>query len=91
MGLVTGHATETNRTRNFGYNINSEEIIDLLGLHFEKRRPLHFQIRNPISYTLSRQYRMVINQYSLLLFTSADSLNAKLRVQEHSTNMTSQY
>ena len=43
-----------------------------------------------ISYTLSREYRMVRYRYSRLLFTSEDRLCANLRVQEQSTNMTSQ-
>ena len=45
---------------------------------------------NLISYTLSREYRMVRSRYSRLLFTSEDRLCANLRVQEQSTNMTSQ-
>ena len=36
-------------------------------------------------YTLSRQYRVVINQYSGLMFTSEDRLCANLRLQENST------
>ena len=43
-----------------------------------------------VSYTLSREYRMVRNRYSRLLFTIEDRLCANLRVQEQSTNMTSQ-
>ena len=43
------------------------------------------------SYSLSREYRVVRNRYSRLLFTSEDRLCANLRVQEQSTNMTSQY
>ena len=43
-----------------------------------------------ISYTLSREYRVVRSRYSRLLFTSEDRLCANLRVQEQSTNMTSQ-
>ena len=42
------------------------------------------------SYTLSREYRVVRSWYSRLLFTSEDRLCANLRVQEQSTNMTSQ-
>ena len=42
------------------------------------------------SYTLSREYRVVKNRYSRLLFTSEHRLCANLRVQEQSTNMTSQ-
>ena len=44
---------------------------------------------NTFSYTLSREYRVVRNRYSRLLFTSEDRLCANLRVQEQSTNMTS--
>ena len=47
-------------------------------------------LRTAISYTLSREYRVVRNRYSRLLFTSEDRLCANLRVQEQSTNMTSQ-
>ena len=43
-----------------------------------------------ISYTLGREYRVMRNRYSRLLFTSEDRLCANLRVQEQSTNMTSQ-
>ena len=43
-----------------------------------------------ISYTLSREYRVVRYRYSRLFFTSEDRLCANLRVQEQSTNMTSQ-
>ena len=43
-----------------------------------------------VSYTLSREYRVVRYRYSRLLFTSEDRLCANLRVQEQSTNMTSQ-
>ena len=42
------------------------------------------------SYTLGREYRMMRNRYSRLLFTSGDRLCANLRVREQSTNMTSQ-
>ena len=42
------------------------------------------------SYTLSRDYWVVRNRYSRLLFTSEDRLCANLRVQEQSTDMTSQ-
>ena len=41
-------------------------------------------------YTLSRENRVVRNRYSRLLFTSEDRFHANLRVQEQSTNMTSQ-
>ena len=43
-----------------------------------------------ISYTLGREYRVMRNRYSRLLFTSEDRLCANLRVQEQSRNMTSQ-
>ena len=43
-----------------------------------------------ISYTLSREYQVVRNRYSRILFTSEDRLCANLHVQEQSTNMTSQ-
>ena len=39
---------------------------------------------------LSREYQVVRNQYSRILFTSEVRLCANLRVQEQSTNMTSQ-
>ena len=42
------------------------------------------------SYTLGHEYRVIKNRYSWLLFTSEDRLCANLRVQEQSTNMTSQ-
>ena len=45
---------------------------------------------NRFSYTLGREYRVMRNRYSRLLFTSEDRLCANLRVQEQSTNMTSQ-
>ena len=44
----------------------------------------------PFSYTLSREYRVMRYRYARLLFTSEDHLCANLRVQEQSTNMTSQ-
>ena len=47
-------------------------------------------LRILFSYTLSREYRVVRNRYSQLIFTSEDRLCANLRVQEQSTNMTSQ-
>ena len=47
--------------------------------------------KKTISYTLSREYRVMRNRYSWLLFTSEDRLCANLRVQEQLTNMTSQY
>ena len=53
----------------------------ILFIHNTKKR---------FSYTLSREYRVVRNRYSRLLFTSEDRLCANLRVQEQSTNMTSQ-
>ena len=43
-----------------------------------------------ISYTLGRGYLVMRNRYSRLLFTSEDRLCANLRVQEQSTNVTSQ-
>ena len=43
-----------------------------------------------ISCTLSHEYRVVKNLYLRLLFTSENRLCANLRVQEKSTNMTSQ-
>ena len=49
-----------------------------------------FQSMGKISYTLSREYRVVRNTYSRLLFISKDRLCANLRVQEQSMNMTSQ-
>ena len=45
---------------------------------------------NTLSYTLSREYRVVRSRYSRLLFTSEDRLCANSRVREQSTNMTSQ-
>ena len=42
-----------------------------------------------LSYTLGREYRVMRNRYSRLLFTSEDRLCANLRAQEQSTNMTS--
>ena len=42
------------------------------------------------SCTLSREYRVVRNRYSRLLFTSEDRLCANLRVREQSMNTTSQ-
>ena len=47
--------------------------------------------KTPISYRLSREYRMVRNRYSRLLFTSEDRLCANVREQEQSMNITSQY
>ena len=46
--------------------------------------------KNRFSCTLSREYWVVRNRYSRLLFTSEDRLCANLRVQEQSTNMTSE-
>ena len=43
-----------------------------------------------LSYTLGCEYRVMRNRYSRLLFTSEDRICANLRVQEQSTNMTSQ-
>ena len=43
-----------------------------------------------ISYTLSREYRVVRYRYSWLLFTSEDRICANVCMQEQSTNMTSQ-
>ena len=43
-----------------------------------------------ISYRLSHGYQVTRNRYSRLLCPSEDRLCAKLRVQEQSTNMTSQ-
>ena len=42
------------------------------------------------SYTPSREYRVVRNRYSRLLFTSEDRFCANVHVQEQLTNMTSQ-
>ena len=47
--------------------------------------PVSSTLVSLFSYTLSREYR-----YSQLLFTSEDRLCTNLRVQEQSTNMTSQ-
>ena len=47
-------------------------------------------IKQSISYTLSREYRVARNRYSGVLFTNEDRFCAKLRVQQKSTNMTSQ-
>ena len=49
-----------------------------------------FQFNMEISYTLSREYRVVRSRYSRLLFTNEDRLCANSRVREQSTNMTSQ-
>ena len=49
-----------------------------------------FTVIYGISYTLSREYRVARSRYSRLLFTSEDRISANLRVQEQSTNMTSQ-
>ena len=46
--------------------------------------------RDWCSYTLSREYRVLRNRYSRLLFTSEDRLCANLRVLEQSMNITSQ-
>ena len=46
--------------------------------------------KTAVSYTLSREYRVVRYWYSWLLFTNEDLLCANLRVQEQSTNMMSQ-
>ena len=43
-----------------------------------------------VSYTLSRECRVVSNRYSRSSFTSEDRICANLSVQEQSTNMTSQ-
>ena len=43
-----------------------------------------------VSYTLRREYRVARSRYSRLLFTNEDRLCANSRVQEQSTNMTSQ-
>ena len=43
-----------------------------------------------ISYMLNREYRVVRNRYSRLLFTSEDRLCTNICVQEQPTNMTSQ-
>ena len=43
-----------------------------------------------IYYALGREYGVMKNRYSRLLFTSEDRLCANLRVQEQSTNMVSQ-
>ena len=47
-------------------------------------------VTKQLSYTLSREYRVVRSRYSRLLFTSEDCLCANLHVQEQWTNMTSQ-
>ena len=49
-----------------------------------------FEIEISQSYTLGREYWVMRNRYSRLLFTSEDRLCANLRVQEQSTSMTSQ-
>ena len=41
-------------------------------------------------YTLQSEYRVVGNRYSRMVFTSKYELCANVRVQEQSTNMTSQ-
>ena len=43
------------------------------------------------SYTLSREYRVLRNRYSWLLFTSENRFYVNLRLQEQSANMTPQY
>ena len=50
----------------------------------------HVSIEILISYMLGREYRVMRNWYSRLLFTSEDRLCANLCLQEQSTNMTSQ-
>ena len=50
----------------------------------------HDDVMTWISYTLGREYRVMRNRYSRLLFTSEDRLCANLRVQGQSTNMTLQ-
>ena len=49
----------------------------------------HSAIQRSAFRTLSREYRVLRNRYSRLLFTSELRLCANLRVQEQSTNMTS--
>ena len=50
----------------------------------------HPSKRKIVSYTLSRDNRVVKNRYLRLLFTSEDRFCANLHVQKQSTNMTSQ-
>ena len=52
--------------------------------------PYMFGVRTSVSYTLRREYRVVRSRYSRLLFTSEDRICANSRVQEQSTNITSQ-
>ena len=44
-------------------------------------------MQSRISYTLSREYRVVRNRYSRLLFTDEDRLCANLREQEYDVTM----
>ena len=64
--------------------------IDMCIICINGAFPHKIQISIYISYTLGREYRVMRNRYSRLLFTSEDHLCANLRVQEQSTNMTSQ-
>ena len=71
-----------------------EHTVEWFGWWFETPScPLwsHCNEMVQCSYTLSREYRVVRYRYSRLLFTSEDRLFANLRVQEQSTNMTSQW
>ena len=67
-----------------GFYKRRTECLDFMGMKsFEKLEELIY-----ISHTLGREYRVMRNRYSRLLFTSEDRLCANLRVQEQSTNMT---
>ena len=48
------------------------------------------ELGSVFSYTLGREYHVMRNLFSCFLFTSEDRLCANLRVQEQSTDMTSQ-
>ena len=68
------------------FHVLLEKIITRKSSHlFADIRCMHL-----FYYTLSHKYRVVRTRYSRLLFTSEDRICANLRVQEHSTNMTSQ-
>ena len=82
----------------FSYD-DSENTCISSYYHHKIRRMTHFSLfkveswnncMHCFSYTLGREYRVMRNRYSRLLFASEDRLCANLRVQEQSTNMTSQ-
>ena len=65
-------------------------VFPIIPQHCSSWNNFSYKTRIHPFYTVSREYRVIGDRYSQLLFTSEDRLCTNLHVQEQLTNMTSQ-